>query len=72
MFITGSRHAVNWWGSGQIKIGCQLKTIAEWLTEYEEVGEDQSYNKDQIAEYLGYIKMCEALQNAVDQAKVSK
>ena len=48
--IHGSRHiivAID----GDVRIGCERHTIAEWLERFEAIGQSQDYAPEQIAEY---------------------
>ncbi len=64
IFITGSRHSVNYWGEDKIQIGCIQKSIAEWEKEYAKVGIENSYSQDEIAEYRRYIEMIKAFHQS--------
>ena len=46
---------------GIIKIGCEHWPIGYWIENYEEIGHDNDFTPEQIAEYGGYIKMVENL-----------
>ena len=39
-----------------ISIGCECRTIKEWLENYEEIGKANGYTHDQIIEYCGHIR----------------
>ncbi len=64
IFITGSRHSVNYWGEDKIQISCIQKSIAEWEKEYAKVGIENSYSQDEIAEYRRYIEMIKAFHQS--------
>lgn len=64
IFITGSRHSVNYWGEDKIQICCIQKSIAEWEKEYAKVGIENSYSQDEIAEYRRYIEMIKAFHES--------
>ena len=66
IYITGSQHTVNWYGTGEIHIGCYKKSISTWKRVYKEVGKDNGYTKDEIKEYYGYIKICEDAQKTIN------
>ena len=65
LFITGSRHTVNWFSTGIIHIGCYKEEIKWWLENYKAVGKKEHYTKKQIEEYGEYIKCCDILQKSV-------
>jgi hypothetical protein len=50
MFISGSKNAVTWYGTGVIHIGCHRLTIAEWIEKYAQIGADNGYTRAQIDE----------------------
>jgi tetrahydrodipicolinate N-succinyltransferase len=62
--IAGSCHPVLYWGENNIKIGCEVATIEEWEDIYQEVGEEENYTPEQIAEYFGYIQIVKAFHAA--------
>ena len=53
--INGTAHMLQYI-NGNIKIGCEEHTVAEWLENYESIGADNDYKPEQIAEYGRYIK----------------
>ena len=66
LFINGSRHSVSWYGCDKIQIGCHRKEISWWLENYNEVGKNECYTPDQIAEYKTYIDMCKQMQESAN------
>ena len=64
LFITGSKHSVNWYGTGVIHIGCHKKEISWWLENYRDMGKKEDYTEEQISEYYQYISICQQLQKA--------
>ena len=64
IFITGTKHTVNWYGTGVIHIGCHCKKIDWWEKNYKMIGEKEGYSEVHINEYYGYIKICESLQKS--------
>ena len=44
-----------------VHIGCQSKTITEWLSSFELIGESFNYSKKQIKEYGLYLKLAQDL-----------
>jgi UDP-3-O-[3-hydroxymyristoyl] glucosamine N-acyltransferase len=54
--INGTRYGLAYWGEDRINIGCQSKTIEEWLTDYEEIADEYDFSEKEIAEYMAYVK----------------
>ena len=65
IFITGTRHTVNWYGEDNIHIGCHSKKISWWKKNYKMIGEKEGYSEAEIKEYYEYIKICETLQKSI-------
>jgi len=61
IFISGSKHVVNYWGQDLIAIGCHQRTISNWLETFKQVGEEHDYTPEQIEEYGNYIKFISEL-----------
>ena len=57
IYIAGSKHSITYVGNNKVSIGCHTMLIAEWLQKYQEIGNDNKYNKEQINEYLQYIQI---------------
>ena len=57
LYIQGSAHALTVSSYGDITVGCETLTIAEWLKRYRAIGRLHGYTKAQIAEYGEYIKL---------------
>ena len=53
--VQGTKHLAVNTGAGLIQIGCHTRTFAQWIADYEQVGTDEGYSKDQIAEYKRII-----------------
>lgn len=64
LFITGSKHAVIYWGQDIIQIGCIQLSIAHWKEGYEEIGSAKSYTELEIKEYGQYIDIVEKFHQA--------
>jgi carbonic anhydrase/acetyltransferase-like protein (isoleucine patch superfamily) len=64
IFITGSKHTVNWYDTGIIHIGCYKKEIEWWLKNYKLIGEKENYSSDEIEEYHKYILICQQLKQS--------
>jgi hypothetical protein len=54
--LNSTRHAIIAIDSGNVSIGCHRKTLAEWLTVYEDIGRQEGYTEDQIVEYGRHLK----------------
>ena len=46
--------------TGLICIGCERHEVADWLSDYKQIGEAHGLTPEQIAEYRGYIDLCAA------------
>lgn len=55
IYIIGSRFPVSYWGEDRVDIGCQSRTIDEWLTDYQGNAEKYQFTKKEIAEYRSYL-----------------
>ena len=64
LFITGSKHAVNWYGTEMLHIGCHKKEISWWKENYKDIGKKEGYTNTEIEEYGNYIMICENLYKA--------
>jgi hypothetical protein len=53
--VQGSRHLACNTGPGLIQIGCHTRTFSKWIADYEQVGKNEGYSPDQIAEYKRII-----------------
>ena len=62
LFITGTKHPINFYGTGIIHIGCYKNTIEWWEKNYKQIGEKEQYSEAQIEEYFNYIQMCKMLK----------
>lgn len=49
---------------GQIQIGCVILPAQEWLEKYKEIGIEQQYTEEQIAEYGRLIKFLNDCEGA--------
>ena len=58
MRIQGSRHEINVIGN-QVRIGCILRPLEEWLTFYQAIGAENEYSAQEIAEYGEHLKYIE-------------
>jgi hypothetical protein len=47
---------VSYWGEDRVDIGCQHRSINEWLTDYEELANKNEFTPEQITEYRGYVE----------------
>ena len=67
--ITGTKHTVIWYGTGDINIGCHKYTISEWLKSGLEIARRGNYTDEQVNEYRGYVNFCAELQKQIDEQK---
>jgi carbonic anhydrase/acetyltransferase-like protein (isoleucine patch superfamily) len=67
IYIIGSRVPVSYWGEDRVDIGCQHRSIGEWLTGYEEIADKHEFTPEQIAEYRGYVEFIASIHNRGDQ-----
>ena len=51
----GKHHATA--AGGYICIGCERHTYQEWIYNGEQIGKDNEYTDDEIADYMGWIKL---------------
>lgn len=61
--ISGSRHAIIAIDD-DVRIGCERKTLAEWLESYQAIGRKEGYTDEQIAEYGGWLNAIAAILKA--------
>lgn len=54
--FTGSRAVVSHAGRRQIVIGCELRTVDDWLANYEAIGRAHGYSEEEIQEYRKLIQ----------------
>jgi hypothetical protein len=55
IYIIGSRFPVSYWGEDRVDIGCQSRSIDEWLTDYADIAEEHDFTAEDIEEYRGYV-----------------
>ena len=61
IYIVGSVHPITYVGNNKLSIGCYTMSIAKWLQEYQEIGNDNNYDEEQINEYSQYIQFVKQL-----------
>lgn len=59
--IQGTRHFFNVSSPSTIKIGCLKMTFDDAINNYEEIGVNNGYTKEEIAEYKRYIDLAIAM-----------
>jgi carbonic anhydrase/acetyltransferase-like protein (isoleucine patch superfamily) len=59
LYMIGSAHPVTYTGNNTLSIGCMNYTIEKWLKDFENIGINAEYNKNQIEEYKQYILIAE-------------
>ncbi len=64
------KHSAYFYGLDEIVIGCERKTISEWIEQYEDMGKKNDYSDEQIKRYGDFIKMC--LETYNEQKKQCK
>lgn len=69
IYIIGSKHSVNYYGHGKIKIGCHCRTFDEWLNIYARIGAKEGYTETQIKEYKMYIDLIIAYYTPILKTK---
>jgi len=64
------QHTAYFYGTDEIRIGCHVKSIGQWLETYVEVGKAERYTDKQIEMYGRFIKQCASLykENANEKA----
>ena len=67
LFIAGSKHSVTYAGNGKISCGCHTHTIQEWEEGYALFARREGYSKEQVQEYLGYLKLVKLFHEALPQ-----
>ena len=64
----GKHHAIA--AGGYISIGCERHTYQEWLDDGEQIGKDNGYTDDEIADYMDWIKLAiRALERMIRKDK---
>ena len=51
LYIQGTKHSITNCAYGQIAIGCQVHTFAEWKAKYKAIGKAAGYTAAQVEEY---------------------
>lgn len=67
--IVGSRHVLSQLDRKRIRIGCQERTIQDWLNNFRKIGRDWGYTAEQIAEYGHYIRAIAARMGVKSSVK---
>ena len=57
LYIQGTKHGITNCAYGEIAIGCQVHTFAEWKKNYKAIGKVAGYTPAQIKEYAAYIAL---------------
>ena len=66
-FTTGSfgrHHAIA--AGGYVVVGCERHTYDDWLERYKDIGEENGYSAEEIADYGAWIKLAVARQRRVE------
>jgi len=69
LYIQGSKHSMTLASFTEIAIGCHLHTIKFWKDNCVEIGQAEGYNKAEIEEYTGYIRLAEQYAARVSAKK---
>lgn len=59
LFIRGTRGEVICTGREYLTVGCLTYSVDEWLLRYQEIGEEEGYSEEEIAEYKLYIELAD-------------
>jgi hypothetical protein len=59
--LIGSRYPVSYWGEDRIDIGCQKRSIDQWLTDYAGIAAENNFTEAEIAEYRGYVEFIQSV-----------
>ena len=57
LFIQGSKYSVCMYSPDQIKIGCQIHSINQWLSHGEKIARLHGFTPEEIEEYRGYVEL---------------
>jgi hypothetical protein len=63
IYIIGSRYSVSYWGEDRVDIGCQDRSISEWLTNYKDIAAENNFTDEQIREYRGYVEFIKSIHD---------
>jgi hypothetical protein len=61
VYITGSRFPVSYWGEDRVDVGCQSRSIDQWLTDYTEIASKHEFTSGQIEEYRSYVEFIKSI-----------
>jgi hypothetical protein len=67
LYIQGTRHAVTHCQHGFLQIGCEKRSIANWLENHIKIDAANGYLRQQIREYELYIKLGAARDAEITQ-----
>lgn len=70
LYIVGSRHIVNEYRLGELKIGCQVHTIEHWQQHVLGIARQHGYTEAQAAEYQCYVELAATLHAARKDVEV--
>jgi hypothetical protein len=71
IYIIGSRFPVSYWGEDRIDIGCQSRSIDEWLTDYAGIAKEYEFTTCEIEEYRGYVEFIKSVHIKEESGGVS-
>ena len=52
------KHTATYLGTDEIRIGCRVYPIKQWVDNFEEIGKKANYSDEQIKRYGKFIKSC--------------
>jgi hypothetical protein len=67
IYIIGSRYPVSYWGEDRVDIGCQSRTIEEWLNGYADIADKYDFTPEEIEEYRRYVEFIKSLHCAKNE-----
>ena len=57
LFIQGSKYSVCMYSPDQIKIGCQIHSINQWISHGEKIARLHGFTPEEIEEYRDYVEL---------------
>ena len=69
IYIVGSRFPVSYWGEDRVDIGCQSRSIDQWLEDYQDIAREHNFNIKEIEEYRGYVEFIKSVHRKTEAEK---
>jgi NDP-sugar pyrophosphorylase family protein len=63
VYIIGSRFPVSYWEEDRIDIGCQSRSIDQWLNDYADIASEHDFSPAEIDEYRCYVEFIKSIHN---------